>query len=330
MAAITFIVRNGQTVGRYDHGAGFCAAVKAPAAPGASAVTADRVTLNSRANTPTPNPFYATLGLLAGLLLLPLTISGCISGREPAPALAGADGGDITGRDAGAADGQKETSPPPGCEDFSTTHGASSQTPGNDGCVPIPPYDSLLLIEGQGRSFQDNPARTFETDYFPGGDSDNMISSVKVGSDTTQLKGMPANGCYGGLIKATRLSAEEIAQGEVGCSEKGYEKFVYCPQDKENRLKAQNTGILLEAYTFNDGKYQLIGTTTKILDGNDPLPVACGKEAAPFRLDVPPEFYSYGPLFFKLKLALLVSAEGKDGTQYYQTMIGIRTKRAKD
>ena len=213
--------------------------------------------------------------------------------------------------------------------------------PTDDAGGIILPDDVWFEITGEGRFFQESPV-LLETPYLTGAGLQDLSLYLEIGTDSTKVTGMPnidedRNGVpdnyFPGLINTNQLSEEDLAHGEDGCPEAGYESFVVCPSYEENRLKVYIGTITIEGYRYVGGEFEKIGETTQVLTTPEelyntnpeeavPLPTV----ASPYRIDIPQAYNESGELYLKVKLNLIVDARPADQNAHYQTSLLVKTR----
>ncbi|MFA5113452.1 MAG: hypothetical protein WC529_04040 [Candidatus Margulisiibacteriota bacterium] len=340
MTEVTYINRNGQTVGRevYDPATGYGASFPAEG-PAPLGVVKPRFTDTiSLAATVTGHTnagsswFSDAVDFVASIF------------STPAPSLSACDNGTGSVGDEWPDGGIPMDTPDTDGDDECTESGACitddggvilpTDTDGN----PILPDDIWFSIEGQGSFFQETPAILMESGYITGQNLQDLTLRVELGTDSTLIDTMPADGCFDGMININQLSDEDIANGVPGCPEDGYETFTACPSDESNRLRVYVAGYTIEGYTYVGGEYQMVDSVTETLtnveelfadlDAGQTLPVVCGDSPTPFIIPIPASFNENGDLFLKLRFNLIVDAREADQSAAFQTKLGVRIKEA--
>jgi len=289
MVEVTYITRNGQTVGGYvsdpASGAGACFAGDTPVKLGAD----DQVTLSSRPKAGS-SILSAAWDYLTGIMKQPSpSVTACSNGAgkasdiwpdggkpiHPVPRTVEGDAaGDENCAKSGACpidDGGGWTLPIDDAghiilpaDIFGTDAGTE---PIEDAGVPDAAEDAgateklpddiaekpIDFKNAHFNKYQDAHGITFESDPLTGKGLNDLELQIYISSNSTWLDNMPADGCFPGLIKTT-----PVPTGEVGCASP-YDSFLSCPSDAGNRLTVYVEKVTVTAYELTGGKEVPIG-----------------------------------------------------------------------
>ena len=215
---------------------------------------------------------------------------------------------------------------------------------GRDGTVflPIDPNGNIILpddiwfeIDGEGSFFQETPWIVLglqEAINTPG--LHNLNLKIEFGTDSTKIAGMPADGCFDGLINVGQFSDADLDAGVIGCPDPGYEKFVVCPSQEENRLKLYLAGYRIDSSKLVGGQVvdaevgtDYVTTTEQLYTDPASVPrvgVVCSGSPAPNSIQIPKEFYNDNTLNITVKLRKVVDARPADSNTTYKTFLRAR------
>ncbi|MBN3033715.1 MAG: hypothetical protein JW873_06435 [Candidatus Saganbacteria bacterium] len=208
--------------------------------------------------------------------------------------------------------------PPPGIDGGDPTQGVVI-LPTNDAGVPQIPED-VWFLTGTGKHFQATPAIPHSSSFQFGSGLQTIDLAVRIGLDSTQVPGMPAGGCFDGLVRMNQLSADDIANELPGCTLPGYTSFVICPGTPGTDLKVYLADYTLQGYRHQDGQRIPLAPATDTLSNRADLYLGkglllgsvCGASPNPYYINIPKGYNSDGTLDLDVSLHLYVEAMGKD------------------
>jgi hypothetical protein len=216
--------------------------------------------------------------------------------------------------------------------------------PLTDAGSPRLPDDVWFEITGTGTFFQATPAIILDSQFASSGGLQNLPLAVFIGTDSTMIPGMPANGCFYGMVKTNKLSPADIANNFSGCPDPGFTSFVDCPGSK-NDLNIYLAGYTLKGYKYVNGQWTLPADNIINSPLTDPaalfqdlsqgilLGSLCGVAGTapnPYQIMVPPQFYSDGMLKIEVSFNLITDARGKDPAANFETTVIARIALAKN
>src|SRR3989338_716900 len=137
--------------------------------------------------------------------------------------------------------------------------------------LPVLPDDIYFRIEGQGSEFLTTPLIFLDSGVIRGENVSSLHLFLELGTDSTEIEGMPDSGCFSELVNVERLSDEAAAlsqeeretYGISTCPQEGYEEFLICPEG--NGIPLYLAGYTVEGYRLVGGNYELIGTESVTL-----------------------------------------------------------------
>jgi len=213
-----------------------------------------------------------------------------------------------------------------------------------DGTVylPIDPNGNIILpddiwfeIEGEGNFFLETPwipLQLTEAIDTPG--LHNLDLVVEFGVDSTKIPGMPPEGCYPDLINKSQFSDGDLDAGVLGCPDPGYERFVVCPSQQENRIMLYWAGYRIDSSKLVGGQVvdaevgtDYVTTTEQLYTDPASVPrvgVVCGNSPNPNRVQVPKAFYNDDKLNIMVKLRKVIDARNADSNATYGTFLRAR------
>ena len=159
----------------------------------------------------------------------------------------------------------------------------------------------------------------------------NTPLQFEMGTDSPEYfsqLGINENNCLDDLINTTQISQADIDAGIKGCPDPGFESFLACPTNANNRLKTYVASYIMVGKKFDNGQWvttkEIPGTLTKIEDlyipdGGTikPFGHVCGDAPNPLKIDVPQDFGSDGTTNVQFRVVLIADAENASkGTIY--------------
>jgi len=151
--------------------------------------------------------------------------------------------------------------------------------------------------------------------------------TVELGVDSSRFVGMPAHGCFEGLMLGTLIPLFPDGPPRRGCLERGYGLLRHCPSNPYNRRP-----LYLSAYAFRQLRAGKVLKRERLLSVDDvadptrrqqPLGVTCGRVSFPSVLRVDESLFPHGRLRFNLRFKLIVDAR-RPGTGAESAFVRIR------
>ncbi|MFA5840459.1 MAG: hypothetical protein WC890_07450 [Candidatus Margulisiibacteriota bacterium] len=204
---------------------------------------------------------------------------------------------------------------------------------GPQGTVVFPDdnWSSIGTIDGANDFFDTSMIEVRAS--FTGVNVEDYNLYITIGTNSTLIDGMPADGCFPGMINTT---ISDTAAEDPFCEETGYENFLVCPSYDANRLTMYLGEYSLVRY---DSQGEAVETQSEIFIADteilytDPtsiqdyvLGVLCDGTPSPNRIDIPTTWNSEGDLNIGLTLRFYVETREHSPTSIYQTMLGIKVK----